>query len=112
LAAGVRARKDDRMSGTVQPFQPSYTISLAASTAAAGKILPPAGNTVLVTNAASDYAFVRLGTSGVIAGPTDIPVPAGARLLLHAPVTVSAISVLLNSGTGTVFVSRGTGTAY
>lgn len=100
------------MSGTVQPFQPSYTISLAASTAATGKAIPAAGSSVLVTNAASDYAFVRLGTSGVVATQTDVPVPAGARLLLHAPVTVSAISVLLNSGTGTVFVSRGTGTAY
>lgn len=100
------------MSGTVQPFQPSYTISLAASTDAAGKAMPAAGSSVLVTNAASDYAFVRLGAFGVVATPTDIPVPAGARLLLHAPATVSAISVLLNSGTGTVFVSRGTGTAY
>ncbi len=98
--------------GAVQPFQPSYTVSLAAGAAAVGHALPPAGTSVLVTNAAGDYAFVRLGTAGVVAAPNDIPVPAGARLLLHAPETVSAISVLLNSGSGTVFVSRGSGTAY
>lgn len=98
--------------GAVQPFQPSYTISLAASTTAISKPIPAAGTSVLVTNAASDYTFVRLGSPGVIATSTDIPVPAGARLLLHAPEPVNAISVVLNSGTGTVFVSRGTGTAY
>ena len=98
--------------GAVQPFQPSYTISLAASTVAVNQPLPAAGTSVLVTNAASDYTFVRLGIAGVAATANDIPVPAGARLLLHAPEPVSAISVLLNSGTGRVFVSRGTGTAY
>ncbi|MGA9865713.1 MAG: hypothetical protein WBQ75_04655 [Acetobacteraceae bacterium] len=98
--------------GAVQPFQPSYTLSLTVSTTAVTKTLPPAGTSVLVTNAASDYTFVRLGTPGVLATANDIPVPAGARLLLHAPEPVGAISMLLNSGTGTVFVSRGTGTAY
>ncbi len=98
--------------GNVQPFQPAYTVSLAASTTAIGQVLAPGGTSVLVTNAASDYAFVRLGTPGILATPIDVPVPAGARLLLHAPETVSAISVLLNSGSGTVFVSRGSGTAY
>ena len=98
--------------GSVQPFQPSYTVSLAASTTPAAQVLPAAGTSVLVTNAAGDYVFVRLGAPGVLAAANDIPVPAGGRLLLHAPETVSAISVLLNSGTGTVFVSRGTGTAY
>lgn len=98
--------------GAVQPFQPSYTVSLAAGTAAVSQTLPPAGTSVLVTNAAADYVFVRLGVAGVVAAPNDTPVPAGARMLLHAPEAVSAISVLLNSGTGTVFVSRGTGTAY
>lgn len=98
--------------GTAQPFQPSYTLSIAASTTAASQALPAGGASVLVTNAANDYAFVRLGIASQAATPNDTPVPAGARLLLHAPPTVSAISVLLNSGTGTVFVSRGIGTAY
>ncbi len=98
--------------GTAQPFQPSYTLSITASTTAVGQILPPGGTSVLVTNAGSDYVFVRLGAPSQAATSNDTPVPAGARLLLHAPETVSAISVLLNSGTGTVFVSRGTGTAY
>lgn len=98
--------------GAVQPFQPSYTVSLAAGTSAITQALPAAGTSVLVTNAAADYTFVRLGIAGVLATASDIPVPAGARLLLHAPEPVTAISVLLNSGAGTVFVSRGTGTAY
>jgi len=98
--------------GAVQPFQPSYTVSLAGSTIAVTRALPAGGTSVLITNAASDYIFVRLGTVGVLATVNDVPVPAGARLLLHAPEPVSAISVLLNSGTGTVFVSRGTGTSY
>ena len=98
--------------GTAQPFQPSYTLSIAAGTTATSQVLPPAGTSVLVTNAANDFVFVRLGVFSQAATPNDTPVPAGARLLLHAPETVSAISLLLNSGTGTVFVSRGTGTAY
>lgn len=98
--------------GAVQPFQPSYTISLSASTVATSANLSAGGTSVLVTNAAADYAFVRLGSVGVSATPTDTPVPAGARLLLHAPEPVAAISVVLNSGTGTVFVSRGSGTSY
>ena len=98
--------------GAVQPFQPSYTISISASTVTANANLPAGGTSVLVTNAASDYAFVRLGSAGVLATPNDTPVPAGARLLLHAPEAVTAISLVLNSGAGTVFVSRGTGTSY
>lgn len=98
--------------GAVQPFQPSYTISLSASTVATSAKLAAGGTSLLVTNAASDYAFVRLGSVGVSATPADTPVPAGARLLLHAPEPVVAISIVLNSGTGTVFVSRGTGTSY
>lgn len=98
--------------GAVQPFQPSYTISLSASTVATSSDLSAGGSSVLVTNAAADYAFVRLGSTGISATPNDTPVPAGARLLLHAPEPVTVISVILNSGTGTVFVSRGTGTSY
>ena len=98
--------------GTVQPFQPSYTVPVAVSTLATSTTLPPGGSSVLITNGASDYIFVRLGVPGVFATPNDMPVPAGARLLLHAPDTVSAISVLLNSGNGTAFISRGTGSAY
>lgn len=98
--------------GAVQPFQPSYTVPLSASTVATSSNLSPGGTSVLVTNAATDYAFVRLGSAGISATPNDTPVPAGARLLLHAPEPVTVISVVLNSGTGTVFVSRGTGTSY
>lgn len=98
--------------GSVQPFQPSYTIAIPASVTAVTQVLPQGGSSILVTNAGADYAFVRLGTIGVLATTSDMPVPAGSRLLLHAPDYVSAISVLLNSGSGTVFVSRGNGTAY
>ncbi len=98
--------------GTVQPFHPSYTVSVSVSTVASSVTIPGGGGSVLITNGVSDYVFVRLGVSGVVAASNDMPIPAGARLLLHAPDTVSAISVLANSGAGTVFVSRGTGTAY
>jgi hypothetical protein len=98
--------------GTVQPFQPAYTVAIAASTSPASATLAGGGTSLLITNGASDYAFVSLGVAGVLATPTDTPVPAGSRLLLHAPETVQAVSVLLNSGTGTVFISRGNGTAY
>lgn len=98
--------------GSVQPFQPSYTVAITAGTTAVSQSLAKGGSSVLLTNGASDYAFVRLGTTGVLATTSDIPVPAGSRLLLHAPDTVTAISVLLNSGSGIVFASRGTGTSY
>lgn len=98
--------------GTVQPFQPAYTLAISAAVTPAAKTLNQGGSSVLITNGAADYAFVRLGAAGVVATSSDIPVPAGGRLLLHAPDTVSAVSIMLNSGTGTVFVSRGSGTAY
>ncbi len=98
--------------GAVQPFPHIYTLSIAATTVATSQRLAAGGTSVLVTNAAGDYAFVRLGSTGVLATINDVPVPAGARLLLHAPEPVNAVSVVLNSGTGTVFVSRGAGTAY
>ncbi|HET6183230.1 MAG TPA: hypothetical protein VFA03_06500 [Acetobacteraceae bacterium] len=98
--------------GSIQPFQPTYTSAVTAGTTAASVALPPGGNSVLITNGASDYAFVRLGSTGVTATGSDLPVPAGGRVLLNAPDYVTAIGVLLNSGTGTVFVSRGSGTTY
>lgn len=98
--------------GSIQPFQPSFTIAISAGTTSTASSVPPGGSSILVTNAAADYAFVRLGTPGVVATTSDLPIPAGARLLLNAPDYVTAVSVLLNSGNGTVFVSRGSGTAY
>jgi hypothetical protein len=113
LIAGTLRIWKARMSvGSVQPFQPSYTVAIPASTSPSAQAIPPAGNSLLVTNAGTDYAFIRLGTTGVVATSSDLPVPAGTRLLLNASDYVTAISVLLNSGSGTVFVSRGSGTAY
>jgi hypothetical protein len=41
-----------------------------------------------------------------------MPVPAGARLLLHAGNFASTVAVVLNSGSGSVYVTRGDGTVY
>jgi hypothetical protein len=99
------------MTGSVSPFQAANVISISASTTSASAALPPGGDEVLITNACADYVFIAFSGVATSAPPCSV-IPAGQRRLFSAPPTVTTISVLANSGTGTVFVERGSGTAY
>jgi hypothetical protein len=41
-----------------------------------------------------------------------MPVPAGSQMLLGIGATVSAAAVILTTGTGQVFLTRGSGSFY
>ena len=80
---------------------------------AAGTKLAGGGEAVLVYNASAAVAFVRFGTDlTVVATSADMPVPPGGRMLMHAGEYALTAAVLLSSGSGTVYFSRGNGTVY
>ncbi len=99
------------MTGAVQAFQPAGTVTVAASATSAFGVLPTGGDAVLVTNATAAIAFVRVDNGTPTATAADTPVLPNSARLLAAPSTVNAVAVLLASGSGNVFVTRGSGTA-
>ena len=96
----------------LEAFKLAGTAAISATTSSVATTLPAGGSSILITNAASDYAFVRLGAAGETATLTDFPVPAGASRLLLLESVVTTVHVILNSGTGTVFATVGRGSAY
>ncbi|MGE4482018.1 hypothetical protein [Acidocella sp.] len=100
-------------SGSTQPFRPAGTVGVAASTSAANAALVGGGQAVLVYNASSAVAFFRLGgASALSAGVSDTPVPPGGRMLVDAGPFVTNAAVLLSTGTGMVYFTRGDGDNY
>jgi hypothetical protein len=100
-------------SGSIQPFRPAGTVAATASTSATTVALSGGGQAVLVYNASSATAFFRLGAAaGIAALATDTPVPPGMRMITDAGPFVSYASVLLASGTGTVYFTLGDGDTY
>ncbi|HQT66028.1 MAG: hypothetical protein B7Z78_06300 [Rhodospirillales bacterium 20-60-12] len=99
--------------GASQPFRPAGTVMLAAFTTAGVVTLPKGGSTVIIFNNAVVTAFVRFGSvSGLVATLSDMPVPPGDRLMLDVGALVNNASVVLASGTGNVYFSRGDGSVY
>jgi hypothetical protein len=99
--------------GSTQPFRPAVTATIAASTTPAYASIAGHGEAVLVTNTTAAVAFIRFGTDNtVVATTADTPIPPNARMLMHCGNIASTASVVLATGTGTVYVSRGDGTVY
>jgi hypothetical protein len=98
-------------SGSISPFNPETTVSIAATTSSAMVAIPGTGPTILVYNAAAAIGFLRLGTGTLTASATDFPVPSGAQMLLSVSPAVTAAAAILSSGSGTIYVTRGTGSA-
>jgi hypothetical protein len=93
--------------GSVVPFSPQSTVTVAAGTVAAGGAVPPS-DAVLVFNASIAVAFVSF--TGEAAAGTPIPA-GGSRLFAGAP-SIRTASVILESGAGNVYLTTGSGTAY
>jgi hypothetical protein len=53
-----------------------------------------------------------LGTGSLTADATDMPVPPGVQVLLSVNPSVTAAAVVLSSGAGTLYFTRGTGSAF
>jgi hypothetical protein len=93
-----------------QAFQESYTVPVTAGTAATSAALPGAeGDALLIYNAATSVAHLSL-TATATTGSLPIP-PGGTRLVTIGFLPLTA-SVLIESGTGTVYLSRGNGSTY
>ncbi len=98
--------------GASQPFRPAGTASVIAGTSAATVSLPSGGDLLLVTNAAGTIAFVRLGSDLTVTATTaDLPILPGSRVLLGVNSLISTAAVLLASGSGSVFFTRGDGSS-
>ncbi|HTJ88889.1 MAG TPA: hypothetical protein VL356_01735 [Acidocella sp.] len=94
--------------GSISPFSPIGTTTIAASNVAvSGKVA--AAEALLVYNATAATAFVSLGG---VASTASTPIPPGGRQLFASNPFISTVSVVLGSGTGNVYVSAGSGTAY
>lgn len=100
-------------SGSTQPFRPAGSVGVSASTTAANVALAGGGQAVLIYNASSAVAFFRLGgASALSAGTADTPVPPGSRMLVDAGPFVTNAAVVLSTGTGMVYFTRGDGDTY
>jgi len=100
-------------SGSIAAFSPEATVSITAGTSSNAVALGGSGPSLLVFNTTSSIAFLSLGAStSVNATTSSLPVPAGAQLLLTVGATVAAAAVVLASGSGSVYLTRRSGSAY
>jgi len=97
--------------GSTMPFAASGTVTLAASTTSASGALPT-GDTVLVFNSTAGIAFVAFGSGAATATLAGTPVPPGGTRLLYIGPIANFGAAILSAGTGSVFITAGTGTAY
>lgn len=98
------------MSGSVSPFRPTGSVTLAAMSTSTNAILVGGGDTVVVTNTSGYLAYVRFGSdSSVTATASDFPILGGSRAILSINILIKYCAVLMPGGSGTVIVSRGDG---
>jgi hypothetical protein len=87
--------------------------SVTASTTSAAVTLGGTGPSLLIYNSSSSTAFLSLGATNALTATTaGMPVPAASQVLLGIGATVSAAAIVLTTGTGTVFLTRGSGSFY
>jgi hypothetical protein len=96
--------------GSISPFRPVGTMSIAASAASSNAALAPGGDTVVVTNASGSLAFVRFGADAtVVASVADMPVLSNSKIVLSINSLISYAAAIIPSGSGTIMFSRGEG---
>ena len=96
--------------GSIMPFRPTGTVSLAASTTSASASLAGGGDSIVVTNLAASLAYVRFGADpSVAATVADMPVLPNARVMLGVNSLIGYAAAVLTSGSGTVLLTRGDG---
>jgi hypothetical protein len=96
--------------GSISPFRPTGTVSLAASSVSSNVALTGGGDTVVVTNASTVLAYIRFGSdSTVVANASDMPVLANSRVILSVNSLIANAAAITSSGSGTILFSRGDG---
>jgi hypothetical protein len=105
--------------GSNQPFIPSATVTLAATTTSVAAFLSGAGETLVIYNAGTTLAFVQLGGDTPAAGLTvtataaaGYPIPPGGTRLIGCGNTVTSIAAIMASGTASIYVTRGSGSTF
>ena len=88
--------------------------TVAASTTSAGAALAGAGDTAVVTNTSAALAWVAFGGGSspplAVAGACT-PVLAGGQRVVGCGALATQVAVVLATGSGAVYVERGTGSA-
>jgi hypothetical protein len=96
--------------GSVSPFRPTGTVGVSVGSVSANTPLSGAGDSVVVTNAATALAYIRFGSDPSIAAATgDMPVLAGDRIILSVNSLISYGAAISPAGSGSVLFSRGDG---
>lgn len=96
--------------GSVSPFRPTGTVSVAAGTTSANVALAGGGDSIVVTNTASGVAFIRFGSDlSVTATTGDMPVLGNSRVILSINSLIGYAAALCPSEPGVVVFSRGDG---
>jgi hypothetical protein len=107
--------------GSVQPFNPAVTVSIAATTAtsstASGIAQNPNGlnngpTECVVYNSGTTLAFVAFGNGSAAALLTSYPVPPGATRLVSVGPNVNFAAAIMLTGAGTVYFSFGNGSVF
>lgn len=96
--------------GSITPFRPTGTVSLAANASSSVVLLAGGGETVVVTNTTTSLAYVRFGADPTVSATNaDMPVLANSRIVLSANSLVTYAAGVLVSGTGPLLFTRGDG---
>jgi hypothetical protein len=96
--------------GSIMPFRPTGTVTLAASTTSASVALAGGGDSVVVTNLTNSLAYVRFGSDATVpATTTDMPVLPNAKVMLGVNPFIRYAMAILASGSGSLLLTRGDG---
>jgi len=96
--------------GSIMPFGPTGTVSLAATTTSACIALAGGGDSVVVTNTTASLAYVRFGAdTSVTATKGDMPLLPNSKVMLSVNALIGYGAAILASGSGTVLLTRGNG---
>jgi hypothetical protein len=96
--------------GSVSPFRPTGTVSIAATNVSANISLSGGGDSVVVTNTSTVLVYIRFGSDSTVTATTvDMPVLANSRLILSVNSLIRYAAAIAATGSGTVLFSRGDG---
>jgi len=96
--------------GAISPFQPVATVTLSSTTSSSNVQLTGVGECVLITNPTASLAYVRFGSDPTVQATTgDTPVLPVSKILLNCGQLVSYAAAILNTGTGSIIFTRGSG---
>ena len=99
-------------SANTEPFRQfgAGNVISASTTSARAALVRAADQNVVVSNPISgSVCFVNFGNSANVAVNTDAPVLSGQTRIFSVPLTATHVAVLLDTGSGTVYVQCGDG---